>query len=78
MGPHTFNFALAAELAREAGAARRVASVEAAVAEALPLLQDARARAAMATAGRAFTAAHRGAAARMADAVLAARPGRGG
>ncbi len=75
MGPHTFNFALAAELALEAGAARRVDSVEAAVAAAWPLLQDAPARNAMGSAGRAFTAAHRGAAARMAAAVLAARRG---
>ncbi len=72
MGPHTFNFALAAELALEAGAARRVNGLAEAVAQALPLLHDAGARAAMAEAGRAFTAAHRGAAARMADAVRAA------
>ena len=71
MGPHTYNFALAAELSLEAGAARRVDSIEAAVAAALTLLQDAPARQAMAAAGRAFTAAHRGAAARMAAAVLA-------
>lgn len=79
MGPHTFNFALAAELALEAGAARRAASLDAAVAQALPLLHDAPARAAMAAAGRAFASAHRGAAARMADGVLAAtRPVAGG
>jgi 3-deoxy-D-manno-octulosonic-acid transferase len=74
MGPHTFNFALAADLAIAAGAARREATVQAAVAEALRLLADGAAREAMATAGRAFTAAHRGAAARMADAVLALPP----
>ncbi|MFN9102840.1 MAG: 3-deoxy-D-manno-octulosonic acid transferase [Betaproteobacteria bacterium] len=73
MGPHTFNFAQAADLAIEAGAARRVDDVGAAVALALRLLHDAPARQAMAEAGRAFTAAHRGAAARMAEAVLAAR-----
>ncbi|MCZ8173559.1 MAG: 3-deoxy-D-manno-octulosonic acid transferase [Burkholderiaceae bacterium] len=73
MGPHTFNFAQAAELAIEAGAARRVDDAEAAVAQALRLLHDGPARQAMADAGRAFTAAHRGAAARMAEAVLAAR-----
>ena len=78
MGPHTFNFALAAELALEAGAARRVDTMEAAVAQALPLLHDAPARAAMAAAGRAFTSAHRGAAARVAGAVLAARAARRG
>ena len=73
MGPHTFNFAQAADLAIEAGAARRVDDAEAAVAQALRLLHDGPARQAMADAGRAFTAAHRGAAARMAEAVLAAR-----
>ncbi len=73
MGPHTFNFAQAAELAIEAGAARRVDDVGAAVSQALRLLHDGPARQAMADAGRAFAAAHRGAAARMAEAVLAAR-----
>lgn len=73
MGPHTFNFAQAAELAIEAGAARRVDDAGAAVAQALRLLHDGPARQAMAEAGRAFTAAHRGAAARLAEAVLAAR-----
>ncbi|MCZ8109239.1 MAG: 3-deoxy-D-manno-octulosonic acid transferase [Betaproteobacteria bacterium] len=73
MGPHTFNFAQAADLAIEAGAARRVDDVGAAVALALRLLHDGPARQAMGDAGRAFTAAHRGAAARMAEAVLAAR-----
>jgi 3-deoxy-D-manno-octulosonic-acid transferase len=74
MGPHTFNFAQAAELALEAGAARRVAGLEAAVAQALPLLHDADARAALSAAGRSFASAHRGAAVRMADAVGAACP----
>jgi 3-deoxy-D-manno-octulosonic-acid transferase len=73
MGPHTFNFAQAAELAIEAGAARRVDDAGAAVSQALRLLHDGPERQAMAEAGRAFTAAHRGAAARMAEAVLAAR-----
>jgi len=73
MGPHTFNFAQAADLAIEAGAARRVDDAGAAVSQALRLLHDGPARQAMAEAGRAFTAAHRGAAARMAEAVLAAR-----
>ena len=73
MGPHTFNFAQAAELAIEAGAARRVDDAGAAVSQALRLLHDGPARQAMADAGRAFTAAHRGAAACMAEAVLAAR-----
>ena len=73
IGPHTFNFAQAADLAIEAGAARRVDDAGAGVSQALRLLHDGPARQAMAEAGRAFTAAHRGAAARMAEAVLAAR-----
>ncbi len=69
MGPHTFNFELAAELAIEAGAAQRVASL----AEAVPrAAQSASApdRAAWSARALAFAAAHRGAAARMADEVL--------
>jgi 3-deoxy-D-manno-octulosonic-acid transferase len=73
MGPHTYNFALAAEGAQAAGAARRVPTLAQAVDEALALLNDASARETMAAAGLAFTAAHRGAAARMAEAVLALR-----
>jgi 3-deoxy-D-manno-octulosonic-acid transferase len=73
MGPHTFNFAQAAELAEAAGAARRVATLDEAVAAALALVRDPAARSAMSAAGTAFAAAHRGAAARMADAVMAAR-----
>jgi 3-deoxy-D-manno-octulosonic-acid transferase len=73
MGPHTYNFALAAELAQAAGAARRVPTLAQAVDEALALSNDASARETMAAAGLAFTAAHRGAAARMAEAVLALR-----
>jgi 3-deoxy-D-manno-octulosonic-acid transferase len=76
MGPHTFNFAEAAELALEAGAALRVASLEAAVALAPALLADGRA-AAMAPAAEAFAAAHRGAAARQAAALLTHLPGPG-
>ncbi len=73
MGPHTFNFAQAAELALAAGAARRVPGVDEALAAALALAREPAARAAMSSAGTAFTAAHRGAAARMAVAVLAPR-----
>ena len=69
MGPHTFNFAQAAELAVEAGAALRVADVEAGVAEALALLDGPRQRA-MAEAALGFAAQHRGAAARMADRLV--------
>jgi 3-deoxy-D-manno-octulosonic-acid transferase len=70
MGPHTFNFAEAAALAEAAGAALRVDTLEAAVALAPALLADGRA-AAMAPRATDFAGQHRGAAARMAAAVLA-------
>ena len=70
MGPHTFNFSEAAELALEAGAAQRVADMEEGVARAVALAGDTAARAAAAEAGLRFAAAHRGAAKRTADAVL--------
>jgi 3-deoxy-D-manno-octulosonic-acid transferase len=70
MGPHTFNFADAAERAEEAGAALRVADLAAAVPAALTVLADAAERTRREQAALAFAAAHRGAAARMADAVL--------
>jgi 3-deoxy-D-manno-octulosonic-acid transferase len=69
MGPHTFNFAEAAELALAAGAARRVADPGEGVRTAIALLP---AHDAIAGRALAFAGAHRGAAARMADAVLAA------
>jgi 3-deoxy-D-manno-octulosonic-acid transferase len=72
MGPHTFNFAEAAELARAAGAAERVADADAAMARAAVLLGDADALAAMADAARRFAHAHQGAARRMAHAIVAA------
>jgi 3-deoxy-D-manno-octulosonic-acid transferase len=71
MGPHTFNFSEAAELAEAAGAARRVGSMEEGVRAAVELAGDAATRAAAAQAGERFAAAHRGAAAKTADAVLA-------
>lgn len=71
MGPHTFNFELAAQEALAAGAAQRVPRLEQAVTAAVALLADAPARARMAGAGTAFAAAHRGAAERTRDAVLA-------
>ena len=73
MGPHTFNFAQAAELALAAGAAERVATVEHAVARALALLAEPR-HATMSHCALAFAAQHRGAAARMAAAVLVLLP----
>jgi 3-deoxy-D-manno-octulosonic-acid transferase len=74
MGPHTFNFSEAAELALEAGAARRVATMEEGVAQAIALARDPQARREASTAGERFAAAHRGAAKRTAEAVLALLP----
>lgn len=71
MGPHSFNFAEAAELARAAGAAWQVADMAAAREAALALLDDAPRHQAAQAAATAFAAAHRGAAARTAEAVLA-------
>jgi len=67
MGPHTFNFAQAAQMAQAAGAARRVSGLAEGVACALALLGE---RDAVAARALAFAGAHRGAAARMADAVV--------
>lgn len=75
MGPHTFNFSEAAELALEAGAARRVQDMEEGVAAAVRLAQDGSGRAEAAQAGERFAAAHRGAAKRTAEAVLRLLPG---
>jgi 3-deoxy-D-manno-octulosonic-acid transferase len=69
MGPHTFNFAEAAELSRAAGAAVRVADMEAAVREALALLADPARLDEAATRSLAFASQHRGAAARIAAAI---------
>lgn len=71
MGPHTYNFAEAADLAQRAGAARRVADMQEGVRVAVELARDDAARAAAAQAGEHFAAAHRGAARRTAMAVLA-------
>lgn len=71
MGPHTFNFAQAAEQAEAACAARRVPDMAAGVQQAQQLLADGAARTAMAQAARAFASAHRGAAARTAKAIVA-------
>lgn len=72
IGPHTFNFMQAAMWAEAAGAAERVADMQAGVARAVEVASDpARAsRAAWAARALAFAAMHRGAAARMAQAVL--------
>ncbi|MET0207698.1 MAG: 3-deoxy-D-manno-octulosonic acid transferase [Burkholderiaceae bacterium] len=70
MGPHTFNFAEAAALSLEAGASRRVDDLPQALTLALTLLGDPTRREAMVAAATTFAAAHRGAAARMAEPIL--------
>ena len=73
MGPHTYNFAEAAELSLAAGASLRVAGIEEGVARAVALALDP-AREDRARRATEFAAAHRGAAARMAREVLATWP----
>lgn len=65
LGPHTFNFAEAADKAVERGAALRVADAGAMAAEAARLRQDPAARAAMRLAGLAFAAENQGATRRL-------------
>ncbi len=74
MGPHTFNFELAAQEALAAGAAQRSATLAQGVAAAQALLRDEAMRARMAASAGAFAAAHRGAAEKTAAAVLAFLP----
>ena len=74
MGPHTFNFAQAAELALAAGAAERLPDITTAVARASVLCADPQ-RSVMGQRALAFAAQHRGAAARMAAAVLGVTAG---
>ncbi|HET8748063.1 MAG TPA: 3-deoxy-D-manno-octulosonic acid transferase, partial [Ramlibacter sp.] len=74
MGPHTFNFSEAAELAQQAGAALRVANMEEGVRTAVDLVRDRQARVRAVEASEAFAAAHRGAAAKTAAAVLKLLP----
>ena len=69
MGPHTFNFAEAAELAEAAGAARRVADMDEAVRSARAMLSRPSAQQAAAAAGLQFAAQHRGAAANTVQAL---------
>ena len=72
MGPHTFNFAAAADDAIAAGAAERVPDLPSAVQRAVEQAADGDAAAGRArqTRARAFATLHRGAAARMAASVL--------
>ena len=73
MGPHTYNFAEAAELSLAAGAALRVAGIGEGVARAVALALDP-SRNEWVQRAFAFGAAHRGAAERMAREVLAISP----
>ncbi|MDD5028391.1 MAG: 3-deoxy-D-manno-octulosonic acid transferase [Rhodoferax sp.] len=69
MGPHTFNFAQAAEQALAVGAAIRVGDLAQAVTEAQALLGDVSRATQVRQAAERFALAHQGAAARLADAV---------
>ncbi|MGA0612705.1 lipid IV(A) 3-deoxy-D-manno-octulosonic acid transferase [Caldimonas sp. KR1-144] len=75
IGPSTFNFAQAAELSLAAGASERLPGLDAAVARAVELLAAEPATLeAMSRKALDFAAAHRGAADRMAAAILARLP----
>ena len=69
VGPHTFNFAQASEDALACKAASRVENAEVLVGEVKRLFAQPQARAAMRAAALAFTAAHRGATARVLAAI---------
>jgi len=71
MGPHTFNFADAAELAEVAGAALRVSSLQQAFELAQRLATEPVQRAAMSSAAARFSIAHRGAVEKTVAAVVA-------
>jgi len=71
MGPHTFNFAQAAELAQAAGAAQAVSDMAVACRTGLALAAEPARQNQMADAARTFAAAHRGAADRTASAIRA-------
>ena len=71
MGPHTFNFAEAAQLAEQAGAAQRVPSLAEGVRRAVEIAGDPPRRGMLADAASRFAAAHGGAAHETALAVLA-------
>lgn len=65
IGPHTFNFARASDLAVAAGAALRVRSAEELLRETAALLGDPERRRIMGEAGKAFAARHQGATGRI-------------
>ena len=75
MGPHTFNFAQAAELSLAAGASLRAPDMAAAVAAAVGLLNAPERRAALSDSALRFAAQHRGAARRMAQRIARLMPG---
>jgi 3-deoxy-D-manno-octulosonic-acid transferase len=70
MGPHTFNFADAAATAQEQGAALRVADMTQGVSTAIELVTNSVQLKTMQTAGEQWLSASRGAAQRMAQAVV--------
>jgi 3-deoxy-D-manno-octulosonic-acid transferase len=70
MGPHTFNFAEAAQLAEEAGAALRVEDMAQAVATALQMVSFSPHENAHVQACQVFSQAHRGASQRTVKALL--------
>ena len=74
MGPHTFNFAQAAELALAAGAAQRVETMEQGVDAALGWLREPGPLADASQRATAFAAEHRGAAQRMAQRIVELLP----
>ncbi len=74
MGPHTFNFADAAILALQAGAARRVSDMAQAVQLAMQLAASPAQRSSMALAAERFAKSNQGAADRTARAVLGMLP----
>lgn len=76
MGPHTFNFAQAAEMAEAAGAARRAEDLPAALDHAVQWVQSSQAHVRAVQSALAFARQHRGAADRMAEAILACWPQR--
>ena len=69
MGPHTFNFAQAAEMAQEAGAALVRPDMASAMQAAMHMLQDPVALEASSSAAWAFAQTHRGAALRLSKAL---------
>ena len=70
MGPHTFNFAEAAELAEAAGAASRQTDMTASIAAATRLVLEPARQALMAQAARDFASTHQGASDKTVAAVL--------